>query len=274
MKFTQKTRKLKFHKLWNSSLVMIKKDRDRLNNQSTRIDLVKFFSVSTWPKFGSSWLGRIRLDFGWVWLGRVWPNIWLGPRRPNLAGANSIKIWLKLSTNKFWLGLTWLKFDIVWLDHIRSNLAELISIEIRSSRSCSKLSCIRPNWPWMKFSQIWQNRSQKEFGRMLPKLELPEIWLNSTKLDIYEIWPNLVELTLTKLWSNWAKSTLAKFNLIGLAQNFEQIWPSRHREKFIKIRLRQPRLKFCQIWSSWPRPKFCKIWSSQQQPKFGRVNPN
>jgi len=39
--------------------------------------------------------------FGWGRLNRVWPNIWLGPTRLNLAGANSIEIWLELSKAKF-----------------------------------------------------------------------------------------------------------------------------------------------------------------------------
>ena len=108
MKFAQKRRKLKFHKLWNSILVKIKKGRGRLG-----------------PTVDQDWLGR------------VWPNTWLRPTRQNFVKANSTEIWPEPSRSNLarglldliQSGLTRLKFDQGWLDPDQ-NWAESASSKI------------------------------------------------------------------------------------------------------------------------------------------------
>jgi len=45
LKFIQKIRKLKFHKLWNSSLVRIEKVWGQIDQQSTKTDSTEFGQI-------------------------------------------------------------------------------------------------------------------------------------------------------------------------------------------------------------------------------------
>jgi len=135
-------------------------------------------------KFQSSWLDRIRPNFGWHKLSLIWPN----KSRERLGQNRPRSIWQNL-----------VKFRS---DSTRSNLAKF-----RSSQLC-RIRPILARDDLVEFDQVDSTKfwlgwlGQISFTRPI----LAKFQPNSGQGQLDQIWPNFGHVQLDRIQSSWLRS--------------------------------------------------------------------
>ena len=157
MKFTQKRKKLKVQKLWNSSLVKIKNGRDWLDQQSTRTNLVEFRQIS---------IRTDSIEFDQIFCYSQLDEIWLEPTRSKFGRS---RVWPQMKFNRIQPSHPWQKFVRM---RPKFDLAELC--RVRHVRNLANLA----QWT---LPELWWNLVESTLAKF--------DWINLDK-NFCKIWPS------------------------------------------------------------------------------------